>query len=129
MKREILFRGRQIDNGQWVYGYLSEPNVINVEVKDNSTEFLTYDDYYVIPETVGQYTGRQDKNENDIYEGDIVQAVFVDKYTLKGEVVYDQDRFIVKGPGSPLSTFASSKQIEVIGNIHEHTNLLATGKG
>lgn len=118
--REILFRGKSVKKDVWVYGYL---------ICSDGKAWIA-DNYYgihyeVIPETVGQFSGLNDKNEKKIFEGDIVEGTFVEEHKIRGEVVYDQDRFIVKGPGSPLSTFARPSQIEVIGNIHANSELLA----
>lgn len=128
--REILFRGKRVDNGEWVHGDL-------LQDRDLGQMMIEYFDYYtdengrqrdyfqydVIPETVGQYTGLTDKNGTKIFEGDIVKW-FITIYT----VVYKDGRFIGKEEhfiGADEYRFINLYgEIEVIGNIHDNPKLL-----
>lgn len=75
--REILFRGKRIDNGEWVEGNLFAPD--EVKHRKAPTEILVGTNivrisWEVDPATVGQYTGLKDKNGKRIYEGHIVKC-------------------------------------------------------
>ena len=86
--REILFRGKRTDNGEWVYGYytkaryyLNGKEMHIIFAPDGEAfprcEFAGCED--VIPETVGQYTGLTDNNGRKIFEGGIFSEGFLTK--------------------------------------------------
>ena len=90
--REVKFRGKRKDNGEWVYGYYLVEEAYNRHIityesfaeTENGPE-PAYCSREVIPETVGQFTGKRDNNKKDIFEHDILSfdrfkalVVFVD---------------------------------------------------
>ena len=132
--REILFRGKRVDTGEWVYGYLCVHNgkhCIFYETPDEMCQTgnrLWYEE--VIPETVGQYTGLKDKDGRKIFEGDVVHYELAHMsesgYPYKdakynhpkvGPVVFTDQCFL------PLA-YCVKDRILISGNIHDNPELL-----
>ena len=118
--REILFRGKRIDNGEWTYGF--------VEVYDDGACFITKpngEGDKVDPTTVGQYTGLNDKNRKKIFEGDIVSGFF-NHEKIVGYIFYGSDAsfFIQRDGLFGIGLNNASDWLEVIGNIHDNPELL-----
>ena len=123
--RQILFRGKRIDNGEWVtsdtiYQCNGEIKLWDEPNRDGFVE--------VIPETVGQFTGLLDDNGNKIFEGDIL--VFALAETPENErsiVVYDDGKFKLKYCNynymDDLDGVTAKRQI-IVGNIHDNPELL-----
>ena len=148
MDREIKFRGKRTDNDQWIYGgfhYHKEVmlGVSSQEQFDKNNKSLIVMDgmsdwnlsvpincYEVFRESVGQYTGLKDRNEKEIYEGDIVKrsaGKFGDVISL---VEYNSitAMFTTKLNDSNYNdTCLSDYDYEVIGNIYENPDLVKSG--
>lgn len=136
--REILFRGKTVCDGDWIYGGITwNPSKKKVFI------YTEWDEGEVIPETVGQYTGMTDKNGKKIFESDIV------KMSYRGDVLTAVVRFgNYNQPDKILKTHLgfyfdfdtvnfedfrkdvgywtgrTSGEIEVIGNIYDDLDLI-----
>ena len=126
MKREIKFRGKRLDNGEWVKGDLlqyesGEAAILKHFSKHGKecSEMLNRDK--VDPATVGQYTGLKDRNGKDIYEGDILEYMTVFGGIYDDAVVFENGFFGIKYEGRFLisvNDLLEEVNVCVIGNIH-----------
>jgi hypothetical protein len=125
--REIEFRGKWKDNGERVYGGFTLDAIGHPRITVKDGNGLLFPE--VIPKTVGQYTGLNDRNGNRIYEGDIILFDYVNIYkSLKGVVSLDEYfHSCVKANTADrgVLVFHIEQAIkgEVIGNIHDSPEL------
>ena len=125
--REILFRGKRINNGEWVEGnycaaeYITGDGIehLIIEVPRNGCSAK------INPETVGQYTGLTDKNGKKIFEGDIM-AFTAYGFDYIGTVEFADGSFSVMCEhASPFLDQAVSKHgAYIIGNMHDNPEFL-----
>ena len=128
--REILFRGKRLNDGEWVEGYYcGKVNKTFFSPAEDSAQIIDKDLFWheVNPETVGQYTGLTDENGKKIFEGDIVEgADFTVEDGGYGVVFFEEGAFEVNG-NNICGTFHENywgKEFQVIGNIHDNPELL-----
>ena len=134
--REILFRGKRLDNGEWIEGHL-----LTVTLREETAYLIFADSFKIVcgevkaslhalvdPATVGQYTGLMDKQGERIFEGDVLLLDGEDgHFTLS----WDDDgaRFVMDGDG--LRVYVDNfwnYEVEVIDNVHDNPELIGGGE-
>jgi uncharacterized phage protein (TIGR01671 family) len=116
--REILFRGKRIDNGEWVEGYYmkQDDKALIVNTSKGSLGFGVQVD----PETVGQYVGFKDNDDMWIFEGDILEVRVPSNVR---SLTYRQ-RFVITDIRSFQTYLIFMGRVKIIGNIHDNPELL-----
>ena len=114
--REIMFRGLSIEEGvttsKWFYGdYISQPEWEEIVYYDKSKTIIDSIHQKVDPKTVGQFTGLKDKNDKEIFVGDLVKHSKLGNF----EISFHEGAYRM---GIILLCFYA-KEVEVIGNIYE----------
>lgn len=136
--REILFRGKRVDNGEWVIGNRLFDNVSgkhyivpfgNITESDKiGQEGCCYCvGFEVIPETIGEFTDLTDKNGRKIFEGDILSFFNSDGEYTNYEVLWFGNRWSVVMCGTNSADdldILFCEQSDIIGNIQDNSELL-----
>lgn len=138
MNREILYRAKRTDTGEWIEGYYSEikltstPYILNGEIAIEPCKkgIVQFECYEVWPDTVCQYTGLTDKNGRKIFEGDIVETVCDGEQNPNYVVIWDKgelDFKVTNGEERYKGNYeylGYCDEIIVIGNIFDNPELL-----
>ena len=138
--REILFRGKRIDNGEWVYGAFVPDALEQTHGEMVTWGFIrryqpnrTVESVEMIEVhryTIGQYTGLHDKNGKRIFEGDIVKVHDAYKqysepnHEFTGVVEFDNASFLINQDDCVKHYRWMDYECEVVSNIHDNPELL-----
>ena len=127
-KREIEFRGKRVDNGEWIYGVPITDEATNDAYIITSTAGASLKSeinnmcatgFRVIRNTIGQYTGLTDKNGTRIFEGDIVTCDY-----FCGVVNFYEGTWCVTEEDNYPEYLYDVIDIKIIGNIYDNPELL-----
>lgn len=137
--REIIFKGKSIETGKWVYGDLLSSKTDNPLIRVVEVESYGYDEngmeviegkstlYKVDKDTVCMYTGAFDAEGNKIFEGDILQLKPNDKYMW---VTFEPDELMYEAINDSNTEYLSLDSClainssVVVGNVYDNPDLL-----
>ena len=149
--REIKFRAKELhEPSKWHYGYyikhkLNNPCPVMFEGETPKDKEIKYEEYLIVeydgdwnmesvqykvkikPETIGQFTGLQDKNRKDIYEGDIVLVSGITYGVIDYLNKYAMFNIDYGNSGKPMALDLLNPKdyyLEVVGNIYDNPELL-----
>ena len=137
-----LYRGQRINNGKWIYGYLQRVTL------NGMTAWIIFADAFelangnvkasshaqVDPNTVGECSGIPDKNDERIFEGDILCVTYLCQKPVTGVVSFRDGKFVVDyirngNAWTDTLTEVCSVLYEIIGNIHDKPDFDLRGAG
>lgn len=142
MREDIgLFRGKRLDNGEWVEGYLSQHTMVDCNgarlayvIEPVPKKLWVVESFEVDPATVGEYCGQKDKNGKRIFEGDMLRiewhAPCRETVYEYHEVVYSKGGFFTKYKGSlrgQVGNYVSPNvnfRCEAVGTVFDNPELL-----
>ena len=142
MNRDILFKAKKVDGGEWIEGYIVKKHGTYFLYDINESDTCRQNNYLIDEDTICQYTGLTDKNGNRIWEGDIIKYHFGEVYApVKfGEyqscfdststchvgfyVDWDKNHDFRKD----LGYWIKMVDAEVVGNIFDNPELLEKGE-
>ena len=130
--REILFRGKRVDNGGWVEGYyavkgkgtdLEKHFIVTSTFCSNTNAYPFYfTDNWVEPETICQYTGLKDKFGKKVFEGDILNVIYSDQ---QGECHYAENYLLDDlRTTSVIGWLDYANELEIVGNKFDNPELI-----
>lgn len=134
---EILFRGKRVDDGKWTYGWYAEYPFGRYPVKsaiipseDARAGHFGFQE--VFRETVGWYTGLNDKNGKKIFSGDIVTHCWGEDRLVNFLIGFVSGEFLAvpverRADTWPIRISGEDKELEVIGNFHDNPELMGGG--
>lgn len=129
MKKEIKFRGKRIDDGEWAYGsyHYSKCNehhyILNLEkfidVDDRMKSLHKIEVVDVDPKTVGQYIGNKDCDGGEIYDGDVLCVPHLEgkKHQVRLVIEWDDER-------AKYTDYSPRGVFKILGNIYDNPELI-----
>lgn len=142
MERKLQFRGKRIDNGEWVVGDLlhiaggcliyfgSDADTTESDIEESNpiaVEFFKDEIAVVDPDSVGQFTGMLDRNGKEIYENDVIlQQAYSGKKPML--VRFEHGAFVTgehSGSSTAIRPMLIQKRCEVLGNIYDNPGLIS----
>ena len=133
--RQILFRGYNLKNNKWLYGYYLVNRGLHFICPEGiQNPLASWEDFVVEEESVGEWTGLKDKNGKEIWEGDIVGfpiSLFYelddddDEFvTAKISFIYGSFAVIYRGGIEKIFLQDLCDEIEVVGNTYQNKEIL-----